>query len=637
MILPSSENWQPHDVQDLEQAAWNALYAKVASVTAGPGAGKTEFLAQKAGYLLETGGCRAPQRILAISFKRSAATNLRDRVQSRLPEHAHRFNSMTFDAFTKSIVDQFGALLPPEWKLSSHYKIGFSTKDDIRSFLNDISASLSPKEVRAVQTLSPSTFIPNILGANELPPIPSERRSPTSAQEYAVWEWWDRQYFKSTPPTVDFVMLNRLADLIIRTNPNLQRALRATYPVVFIDEFQDTTYAQYSFLKAVFPPGKTDVTVVGDSKQRIMGWAGALTDAFTEFNTDFKAETFSLTSNFRSTQELVDLQHRFAIRLDPHATPQHSYVPSTVGETPVQIWSFSTAKREAETIAAWIASDIETTGRQPSDYALIARQQVNILEPELDIALTNVGLRLRNDDEQIGNIRLQDLLTNDLVHLLLGLLTLAAHKGGQPQVWHEVTNILSRIWPIEDGMRVESEINDALDSYLKDLRKILDQNSIDVALNSSSNERIATNITNSLTDFAEIKNIEHKRLFGDKLEDITTILEAFHIRLVQTLTRVNTWECVADAFFDQNAVSLLTIHRSKGLEYSTVFFIGLDSDQWWAHARNKIESTMTFFVGSSRAAERLFFTQCSERGKPAQLGSLYQDMQDAGVSIVHFE
>ena len=106
-MIASPQDWRPHDIDDLEPAGWNALRAGTASVTAGPGAGKSEFLAQRAGYLLETGICRPPQQILAISFKRSAAINLRDRVRQRLPEHAHRFTSVTFDAFTKSIVDRF--------------------------------------------------------------------------------------------------------------------------------------------------------------------------------------------------------------------------------------------------------------------------------------------------------------------------------------------------------------------------------------------------------------------------------------------------------------------------------------------------------------------------------------------------
>src|SRR3546814_19666322 len=64
-----------------------------------------------------------------------------------------------------------------------------------------------------------------------------------------------------------------LAELLLRANPHIRRALRATYPFVFVDEFQDTTYAQYDFLLSAFADGQTTVTAVGDDKQRIMAWA----------------------------------------------------------------------------------------------------------------------------------------------------------------------------------------------------------------------------------------------------------------------------------------------------------------------------------------------------------------------------
>ena len=507
----------------------------------------------------------------------------------------------------------------------------------MEGFLADIIGGLDQSTAQAVYALSADTFLSNVLGAAELPAVPSEQSVPTSASEYAVQEWWKRNYLYSQTRVLDFVMLNRLADLIIRTSPQLQRALRATYPFVFVDEFQDTTYAQYSFLKTVFANEGTTVTAVGDRKQRIMGWAGALGDAFAQFKVDFGAESFALTSNFRSTQQLVDLQHRFAIRLDPESPPQHSQIELPVGETPVEAWSFSTAGREADAIAAWIAVDMEQTGRLPADYGLIARQQVAKLEPELNRALAAVGLRLRNDDAQIGKVRLQDLLTDDLVRLLLGILALAANRGGQPRIWRDVTSTLLQALPGRTNREVGTQVEDDLTDYLRILREWLAGTELDSDSGQGLSEEIATSLTRHLTDFVQAKTAGHKRLFGDRPEDLTVTLDAFRIRLAQTLSRVDSWSEVADAFLEGDAIPLLTIHRSKGLEYHTVFFIGLDSDQWWAHTRNIVESTMTFFVGVSRAAERLIFTQCDERGRPAQLGELYDDLQDAGVSLVRFD
>ena len=99
MTLVHPEAWRPQGVADLEPRAWQALRetARSVLVTAGAGAGKTEFLAQKATYLLQTGICPAPKRILAISFKRDAARNLAERVEMRCPpEQARRFELADF-------------------------------------------------------------------------------------------------------------------------------------------------------------------------------------------------------------------------------------------------------------------------------------------------------------------------------------------------------------------------------------------------------------------------------------------------------------------------------------------------------------------------------------------------------------
>jgi superfamily I DNA/RNA helicase len=626
----SPAEWRPHGIADLEPAAWEALRAGTASVTAGPGAGKSEFLAQRAGYLLETGICRSPRQILAISFKRDAAANLHRRVQARLPEYAHRFNSMTFDAFTKSIVDRFKDLLPVAWAMRDTYRIGFSSRLEVSDFLSNIGAT-APEEFRAdVYSIRADRFITDLVGSS---PLPTEPKEPTTAADYAVQEWWAQKYQAHEIPTVDFVMLNRLAELVIRSSPQLRRALTATYPFVFVDEFQDTTYAQYSFLTSVFAQEGTTVTVVGDRKQRIMGWAGALTDAFAQFEHDFGAEPFELVWNFRSTQELVALQHRFATRLDPGSQQQLSQVTSKVGEVPIQIWSFPTATLEADSIAAWIAADIDVSGRSPADYALIARQRVADLQPELTRALTAQGLSLRNDDAQVGDLRLQDLLKDEFAKLLIGLVRLGAVRGGEPQAWRDVTATLARLAPSDRDREVGSRVDDDLTKFLTQLRSWFAATPLDDPGETGVDisETIADTLIDKLTAFVNYDHITQNRLLADRPEDLAVTLDAFKVRLTHILGTVDSWDQVAAAFTDEEAVPLLTIHRSKGLEYHTVFFVGLDDDQWWAHARDTVESTMAFFVGVSRAAERLIFTQCDQRGSTDRIADLYAVLSQAGI------
>ena len=122
MLLPPRRvppgDWLPIGVTDLEPNAMTVVTSSEhRSVLAGPGTGKTELLAQRAAFLLQTGASPGPQRILAISFKRDAARNLARRVRQRChPDHASRFDSLTFDAFAKGLVDRFGQALPDNWR-----------------------------------------------------------------------------------------------------------------------------------------------------------------------------------------------------------------------------------------------------------------------------------------------------------------------------------------------------------------------------------------------------------------------------------------------------------------------------------------------------------------------------------------
>ena len=142
------EDWTPIGVDELEANAMTVVRStENRSVIAGPGAGKTELLAQRAAYLLQTGGSPAPQRILAISFKRDAASNLGARVRKRCHRHhAGRFDSMTFDAFAKGLVDRFGQALPERWRPSPDYEIMFPTDHSYRDYLQQ-SLGAPPKSV----------------------------------------------------------------------------------------------------------------------------------------------------------------------------------------------------------------------------------------------------------------------------------------------------------------------------------------------------------------------------------------------------------------------------------------------------------------------------------------------------------
>ena len=305
MPLVPPDLWVPADVDFLEPTAGYAVRSSHNTlVIAGPGAGKTELLAQQACFLLETGTCPAPRRILAISFKRDAARNLGERVRKRCGDRAHRFDSYTLDAFAKGLIDRFMQALPEEWRPRVAYEVmtGSMRVDEMREWLETAGSpeglprgdlgGRSDSDIRRIfDGMSHGHALP-YAGVNAL-------------VRHRGLRWWKEQL--SLPPgrqSLTFPMLNRLAAFLLRSNPKLTTALRATYGYVFLDEFQDTTAAQYDLVRAAFEGSTAVITAVGDSKQRIMVWAGAMTDVFGAYQTDFTAELLHLVSNFRSAPEL---------------------------------------------------------------------------------------------------------------------------------------------------------------------------------------------------------------------------------------------------------------------------------------------------------------------------------------------
>lgn len=148
---------------------------------------------------------------------------------------------------------------------------------------------------------------------------------------------------------------------------------------------------------------------------------------------------------------------------------------------------------------------------------------------------------------------------------------------------------------------------------------------------------LAAAVLERVTSFISMEELSGAWRLAENRDEITVKLDAIELRLASVLEETSAWNEVADAFRQDDAVPLMTIHRSKGLEYHTVFIVGLDDDQWWSHANNSIESTMTFFVGVSRAAERIVFTHTTRGVSRRKVRDLYNELEEAGVPFLELD
>lgn len=622
MKLVRAADWRPRGIEDLEPDAWRALHEPgSACVVAGPGAGKTEFLAQRAAYLLETGICRAPFRVLAISFKSDAADNLAARVRKRCPpELANRFTSLTFDAFTKSLVDRFQSAIPADWRPTRPYDIAFPNYREVTGFLQQ-ELLAAPREWKAdIAGLRSSDFESQHIGTYRLPIV---RVAPQSGIERTIQNWWTSQLAANERSRLTFVSLNRLAEQLLRAGPRIRRALQLTYPFVFVDEFQDTTYAQYDFLLSAFAGGEIAITAVGDDKQRIMTWAGARSDAFDLFEADFAATRIPLLFNFRSSPDLVRVQQVVARALDPDAAATVAQAPRLVDGDAAQVWNSQTKEREAEHLAQWLAHDLAARGRAPRDYAILVRQKSDNYEADLAGAFANEGLRLRNESHALGRTTLQDLLTDAFAKIAIALLRLGATRRAA-NTWQLASAALLNIRAVaSDDDLGKAKTEKQLAAFITALRTDM----ASIAPSAASAGRFADRAF-AFLDLVAIARTYIEYSTGDLL---AIMVDAFKSHLAESVDGATTWTDALDAFEGIGQIPLMTVHKSKGLEYDSVVFVGLDDQAWWAHQPGDPEGLATFFVALSRAKQRVIFAFCRERGQRQRVAELFQLLRDAGV------
>ncbi|MGU1407768.1 UvrD-helicase domain-containing protein [Pseudomonas aeruginosa] len=620
------EEWLPRGILNLEPNAWIALRrTQSTSVVAGPGAGKSEFLAQRAVYLLETGQCKAPQQILAISFKTDAAANLAARVRKRCPpELAGRFTSLTFDAFTKSLVDRFQAAIPEHWRPTRPYEIGFPSRRMVQEELNRIRLMARPEWQARIAQFTAERFEAEVIGGSRLAvDVPQQ---PTTAEQLAIYQWLRQQLHGANVSRLSFVTLNRLAELIIRANPKIARALRMTYPYVFVDEFQDTSFAQYDFLLSTFAQTGAVVTAVGDHKQRIMGWAGARQDAFEQFEADFEAERVSLLFNFRSSPELVRVQHFVAQALDPLSPHIQSQAVGQLDRDVVQVWISRSTVVEGQRLAQWISADMAARQKQPRDYVLLVRQRPDQFEEELQPIFTAAGLSIRNESKTIGRTNVQDLMVDEAAAIALAALRLASGQRSA-EAWSTLSSAVYAIRGVDEDDEVQRyRVDQDIQSFLVALGQIV-RARIPTA-------EFAAEIAQRIFAFLDVAAMTATYAAYTRNDLLEVMAEAFSLHLQQSASETTTWATCIDRFLGTHDISMMTVHKSKGLEYDTVFFVGLDDQSWWSHTPRNPEGIATFFVALSRAKQRAIFLFCQGRGRRDRVSELYQLLTDAGVEEI---
>jgi superfamily I DNA/RNA helicase len=532
MIHP--DNWFPVGIPSLEPNADKAVRAKASIVVmAGPGAGKSELLAQRADFLLRTGYCPYPMRILAVSFKRDAARNLRHRVALRCGRSlAARLDSLTFHAFAKGILDRFLHALPPGMSLAPDYSIGVGAK------------------------------------------IEGE--------------------------VIDFTDLVTYAHAILDHNDQLRTAIQASYSHVFLDEFQDCTGDQYRLIRCAFGGSTTILTAVGDTKQRIMGYAGALEGIFQDFASDFTAEALNLYQNFRSLPTLRRVQNTFIRHLDPEAAQPENNIEGIGGDCH---WhAFTEDVDEAVWVADLIAGRI-ASGVPAREIAILTRNHSAAYTMRLRQELAFRGIGARDENQ------LQDLLTEEIAVLVIDFLRLVISDAGAA-TYHRLTSQVARLFEdTGDANTRDFRLLHQVGGLVTDWHRHVDITSEDCGQINAAIDSLV-----NLVGLERLRQLSPAYQQGDFLYRLLAQTKA---SIAAARAQAPDWLAAMRVFDGSDQVAILTIHKSKGLEWDTVILLGVEDEAFFSFQDKPDDEMATLFVGLSRAKAVLAITSCEKRARPA--------------------
>ena len=571
-------------------------------ILAGAGSGKTRVLTRKVQYLIQEKGVD-PSNILCITFTNKAANEMKERIQkSLIPSTQHLVPTVaTFHALCAKIL-----------RRESHH-LGFSHSFVIFDSQDQLDAI---KEAMRRLDISIRDFKPHSVHST----ISQAKNEIITAEEYKNFA---RGYFQETVakiyPVYQTILKENDAldfdDLILHTirlfreNDQILKRYQDTFHYILIDEYQDTNRAQYILTKLLVGtnPSLQNICVVGDFSQSIYSWRGADYRNLSRFKDDFPGtKTFSLSQNYRSTQKILDGASTVIARNTSHPV--------------LQLW---TKNPEGEEI------DIFEAENEQAEADFIIRTVANLGLKRLN----QVAILYRTNAQ--SRVIEEALLHHGLPYLLIGGTRFYERK--------EIKDILAYLRVLNNPKemisykRIEKLGKGRLKQFLayqESLQKTGESEKQNANASESSDDLTFPSLQHKTIDLldgvlkatgyldlydekleedrARLENIKELRSVAYAFPDLTDFLE--NVALVEQ-------EYHSDKQTDKerkNAITLMTLHAAKGLEFPIVFMIGME-EGLFPHSRSLMdkseleEERRLCYVGMTRAKEKLFITYARRR------------------------
>ncbi len=593
-------------------------------IVAGAGSGKTRVLTYKIAHLIESGV--SPFEILALTFTNKATNEMKERIHKLVGSSAGSIWMGTFHSIFARIL---------RWEAQF---IGFDRNftiyddEDSKKLVENVMKEhkISSERIKPDSVFGLIKSLKNkLILYNDYAGMAANPFERSAAQVYTAYQ---ESLRRNNAMDFDDLLINPI--LLFRSNPEVLKKYQNRFKFVLVDEYQDTNVAQYKIVK-MLSEGHGNITVVGDDAQSIYRWRGAEIENILKFESDFdKCSVFKMEQNYRSTKKILSLADD-VIKNNKRQLKKTLFTKNDDGDD-VNLTEVLSDRDEGQMIVKWIMSDSLHLKLNFKDFVILYRTnaQSRVLEdslrknsipyiivggvkfyqrreikdvlaylkilvnPKDDEAMIRV-LKLREGIGEQTTERLKRYAKENKLSICVSLLNLFSSKEDKDKKQTKINSELFRLAGlVEKYNQVKSELSPS-----ELARSIVDEIGIIRELRNDGTDESTDRMNNVQELLSGISE------YTDNTKEPT--LEGF-LQEVSLVTDIDKYDD------KKNAVTLMTIHSAKGLEYPVVFITGLEEGLF-----PLMSSTLTleeleeerrlFYVAVTRAMNKLYITYALQR------------------------
>lgn len=591
-------------------------------IMAGAGSGKTKVLTCRVANLLQKGVL--PYRILAITFTNKAAAEMRERVNNMSGPAAKDVWLFTFHAFCARFLRMEIDKLPG-------YGGNFAIYDtaDSQNLIKQILKEMNLDDKR----FQPSGILSRISNAkNALQDAAAFARQAGDFYEQKVADIYSRYEQKlQLNNALDFDDLLMLSIKLLQENKEVREKYQDRFDYLLVDEYQDTNHAQYLLTKFLAAKHR-NICVVGDADQSIYGWRGADIQNILDFENDYPdAKVIKLEQNYRSTQIILDAANA-VIENNTGRKPKNLWTENKSGADIIYFQAVD-ERDEARFVIEQLQNLQRTENKKLGDMAILYRTntQSRIFEEMLiksGISYNMVGgLKFYERKEIKDIIAYLRVIFNPADSLsLLRIINVPKRGIGDASLAkiqsYAAANNVSLFEAVSNAVAIDG-LSSRFVSKLDDLAGIIFE-----LMNLASEAPVEDLIDRVLRDTGYLEELENERTPQaqsriDNLHELISVAQEFAAseeenNLENFLAHVALVSDIDDTELGEDAITLMTLHSSKGLEFPVVFLVGME-EGLFPHARTLMDETeieeerRLCYVGITRAKEKLFLSSTKMR------------------------